>query len=93
MPCIIACTFRITHSARRYPSEKLTRAQALKGMTKDAAYAAFAEDKLGSLTPRASADFVVLDRNIMDEEQPVSEILAAKVLATVVEGKIKFGGV
>ncbi|KIJ37554.1 hypothetical protein M422DRAFT_50359 [Sphaerobolus stellatus SS14] len=32
-----------------YPSEKLTRAQALKGMTYDAAYAAFAEDNMARL--------------------------------------------
>lgn len=35
----------------RYPEQRLTRAQALKGMTLDAAYASFAEGELGSLTP------------------------------------------
>lgn len=43
----------------------------------DAAYAAFAEDKLGSLSIGKKADFVVLDRDIMTV--PVSEILQAKV--------------
>lgn len=33
----------------RYPSERLTRAEALKGMTLDTAYASFSEDILGSL--------------------------------------------
>ncbi|KAJ7287289.1 amidohydrolase family-domain-containing protein [Mycena rebaudengoi] len=33
-----------------FPAERLTRAQALRGMTIDAAYASFAENDLGSLT-------------------------------------------
>lgn len=73
----------------RYASERLTRAQALKGMTLDAAYAAFAEDKLGSLTIGKQADFVVLDRDIMSV--PVSEILETKVRATVIDGEVVYG--
>ncbi|KAF8553612.1 hypothetical protein OG21DRAFT_1477264 [Imleria badia] len=72
-----------------YPSERLTRTQALKGMTLDAAYAAFAEDKLGSLSIGKKADFVVLDRDIMTV--PVSEILATKVKATVIDGEVVYG--
>ncbi|KAI0776794.1 amidohydrolase family-domain-containing protein [Trametes elegans] len=76
-----------------FPSERLTRAQALKGMTLDAAYASLAEDTLGSLVPGKRADFVVLDRNIMDEGKPFSEILETKVKATVIDGKVAFGGI
>ncbi|KAI0632894.1 amidohydrolase family-domain-containing protein [Trametes polyzona] len=75
-----------------YPNERLTRAQALKGMTLDAAYASFAEDVLGSLVPGKRADFVVLDRNIMDESQPSSDILDTKVKTTVIDGKVAYGG-
>ncbi|KIJ25566.1 hypothetical protein M422DRAFT_273469 [Sphaerobolus stellatus SS14] len=39
-----------------YPSEKLTRAQALKGMTYDAAYAAFAEDNMAPDKPPQFVD-------------------------------------
>ncbi|KAI0799818.1 amidohydrolase family-domain-containing protein [Irpex lacteus] len=74
-----------------YPSEKLTRAQALKGMTLDAAYASFAEDRLGSLVPGKKADYVVLDRDIISEETLVQEILETRVLATVVDGRIAYG--
>ncbi|KAI0341229.1 hypothetical protein BDW22DRAFT_1359484 [Trametopsis cervina] len=74
-----------------YPSEKLTRAQALKGMTLDAAYASFAEARLGSLEPGKKADFVVLDRDIMSEDTPASEILKTVVQATVIDGRIAFG--
>ncbi|KAJ4481117.1 amidohydrolase family-domain-containing protein [Lentinula aciculospora] len=72
-----------------YASEALTRAQALKGMTLDAAYASFTEHELGSLTPGKKADFVVLDRNIM--QVPFQEILETKVVATVVDGKVAYG--
>ncbi|KAH7924458.1 hypothetical protein BV22DRAFT_1013302 [Leucogyrophana mollusca] len=72
-----------------YPSERLTRAQALKGMTLDAAYASFTEDTLGSLAPGKFADYVVLDRDIMTV--PQAEILGTKVLATVVDGEVVYG--
>ncbi len=42
------------------PEERLTRAEALRGFTLDAAYAAFQEQDLGSITPGKRADFVVL---------------------------------
>ncbi|KAJ6497741.1 amidohydrolase family-domain-containing protein [Mycena sanguinolenta] len=72
-----------------FPSERLTRTQALKGMTLDAAYASFAETELGSLTLGKRADFVVLDRNIMEVEP--AEILKTKVVATVIDGKVAYG--
>jgi predicted amidohydrolase YtcJ len=75
---------------RRYPEQALTRAQALKGMTLDAAYASFSEHELGSLTPGKKADFVVLDRDIMNV--PIEQVLQAKVLATVVDGEVVYGG-
>ena len=72
-----------------YPEQRLTRAQALKGMTLDAAYASFTEHELGSLTPGKQADFVVLDRDIMNV--PMLEIPQTKVLATVVDGEVMYG--
>jgi predicted amidohydrolase YtcJ len=69
--------------------ESLTRAQALKGMTLDAAYASFAEEHLGSLSIGKKADFVVLDRDIMTV--PASEILGTKVKATVIDGEVVYG--
>ena len=71
--------------------EKLTRAQALKGMTYDPAYASFSEDNVGTLEPGKKADFVVLDRDIMDDEEDYSEILKAQVRATVVDGQAAYG--
>ncbi|EKM52572.1 uncharacterized protein PHACADRAFT_261074 [Phanerochaete carnosa HHB-10118-sp] len=78
-------------SAGWYPKERLTRAQALKGMTLDAAYASFAEHRLGSLVPGKKADYVVFDRDFVDEETLAEETLKAKVRATVVDGRIAYG--
>ncbi|KAF8154107.1 amidohydrolase family-domain-containing protein [Crassisporium funariophilum] len=72
-----------------FPDERLSRTQALKGMTLDAAYASFAENELGSLTRGKKADFVIFDRNIMTI--PPNEILKAKVTATVVDGEVMYG--
>ncbi|PFH49981.1 hypothetical protein AMATHDRAFT_75863 [Amanita thiersii Skay4041] len=73
-----------------FPDERLTRYQALKGMTLDAAYASFSEHDLGSLVTGKKADFTVLDRNLM--VVPVMEILDTKVIATIVDGEVVFGG-
>jgi predicted amidohydrolase YtcJ len=74
-----------------YPTQKLSRAQALKGMTLDAAYASFAEEELGSLEPGKKADFVILNRDIMDEGSEYVEILKAEVKATIVDGEAAYG--
>lgn len=74
----------------RYPSEALTRAEALKGMTLDPAYASFSERELGSLEKGKKADFVVLDQNIMQVD--MSKVLSTKVEATVVDGEVLYGG-
>ena len=67
------------------PSQRLTRQQALRLFTLDAAYAAFLEHRIGSLRPGKRADFVVLDRDIM--KVPPAELLETKVLRTVIDGE------
>ena len=47
------------------PAERLTREQALRSFTLDAAHAAHAEGDLGSIEVGKLADFVVLSRDIM----------------------------
>ncbi|QTD57683.1 amidohydrolase [Parasphingorhabdus cellanae] len=47
------------------PEEKLTREQAWRAYTTDAAYAAFAEDRIGSLTKGKRADFVIISEDLM----------------------------
>ena len=68
-----------------YPEQKLTIHDAIAAYTSGAAYAEFAEDKKGRLTPGMLADFVVLDRDITKVAPP--EILKTRVLRTVVGGK------
>ncbi|HEX3587332.1 MAG TPA: amidohydrolase [Candidatus Angelobacter sp.] len=68
-----------------YPEQKLTINHAIAAYTTGAAYAEFAEDKKGMLTPGMLADFVVLDRDITRVAPP--EILKTRVLRTVVGGK------
>ena len=60
-------------------------------MTLDAAYASFSEERLGSLAPGKKADYVIFDRDFIDEETPAEEILRAVVHATVVDGRVAFG--
>jgi predicted amidohydrolase YtcJ len=52
------------------PDEKLTMPQALAAFTTGAAYAAQAEDRIGSLEPGHLADFVLLDRDPVTTTDP-----------------------
>ncbi|MEE4216723.1 MAG: amidohydrolase family protein, partial [Xanthomonadales bacterium] len=66
------------------PQESLSREQAIRGFTIDAAYAAFMEDRVGSLETGKKADFLVLGKDIM--QIPAEEIHALKVEQTWVDG-------
>lgn len=67
------------------PSEKVTRVQALKGFTIDAAYSGFQEKIIGSIEAGKKADFIVLDRDYFKVEEPL--IRDTQVIATYVNGK------
>ena len=66
------------------PDQRMTREEALRSFTIDAAYAAFEEEEKGSIERGKWADFVVLDRDIMNV--PPLEILNARVEMTVLGG-------
>jgi predicted amidohydrolase YtcJ len=68
-----------------FPEEKLTIEEAIAAYTSGAAYAEFAEKTKGELVAGKWADFVVLDRDVT--QIPAEQILATKVLRTVVSGK------
>ncbi|KAJ6497886.1 amidohydrolase family-domain-containing protein [Mycena sanguinolenta] len=72
-----------------FPEERLSRQEALRGMTIDPAYASFTESTLGSLEPRKRADFVILSQDIMNVA--ADQVLATKVIATVVDGTPVYG--
>jgi predicted amidohydrolase YtcJ len=70
------------------PSQKMTREEALRSYTINAAYAAFEEAHKGSLTPGKLGDIAVLSRDIMSV--PDAEITTAVVDLTIVGGKVKY---
>lgn len=68
--------------------QKLSREQALRCMTIDAAYISFEEKIKGTLEPGKLADLVVLDRDYMT--CPENEIREIKPLLTVLDGQVVF---
>ena len=68
-----------------YPEHLMSRAEALKSFTLDAAYAGHMEDVTGSLSVGKYADFILIDRDYF--EVPASEIHQIKVMQTWVGGK------
>ena len=85
-----ATVSRKTKSGDRfYPTQAMSRMEALKSYTIACAYAAFEEDIKGSLTPGKLADIVVLSKDILTV--PEDQILQARVLYTIVGGKVVYG--
>ena len=74
-----------------YPNARLAVEEALRGFTIGPAYAAGMEDRLGRLAPGYLADLVVLDRDLLS--MPHDEILDINIVATMIDGQWRFGGV
>ncbi|MBI9052975.1 MAG: amidohydrolase [Bacteroidales bacterium] len=77
-----------------YPEEgfqienALNREETLKSMTIWAAKAAFEENEKGSIESGKFADFIVLEKDIMEEAE--SDIPSIKILKTFIDGKSVF---
>lgn len=71
-----------------HPEEKVSRHQALRMFTWFPAWAAFEEDRAGTIAVGKRGDFTVLDRDIMTI--PEAEILTTSNVLTVVGGKVVF---
>jgi hypothetical protein len=67
------------------PAERVSREQALAGFTTGAAYAAFADGKVGSLTPGQRADFILVDTDPLLASP--AQIRATKVSEAWVGGR------
>lgn len=72
-----------------FPGERISVADAIRAYTLDAAYADFSDERTGSLAPGKLADFVVLSRDILAEEER-STITEVKVVMTVMGGNIVY---
>ena len=70
------------------PEEKLTAFEALRGFTLDAAFAAFDENEIGSLTPGKRADFVILGEDPLAIDP--ARLRELSVRATYVDGRAVF---
>ena len=70
------------------PENALSREDALLGMTRWAAHANFEEEEKGSIAPGKLADFIILDRDIMDVD--ITLVPKTKVVATFINGDIVF---
>ncbi len=68
-----------------YPAEKLSRDEALRIFTHDAAYAGHMEQLTGSLAVGQYADFILVDRDFFTV--PEQDIAHTKILSTWVAGK------
>lgn len=67
-----------------YPAERVSFAEALSAYTRGAAYAAFAEDRIGALDPGKWADFIIVDRDPTTGN--AQELARVKVLETWIGG-------
>jgi predicted amidohydrolase YtcJ len=70
------------------PGERMTREEALASFTRNAAFAAHAETRLGTLEAGKLADLVVLSKDIMRVAPP--EILTTTVRMTIIGGEVVY---
>ncbi|MEA3041058.1 MAG: hypothetical protein QOC65_547 [Sphingomonadales bacterium] len=69
-----------------FPEQRLTLEQAFDAFTRRAAFAAFAEDRFGTLEPGRMADFIFIDTDIFRTSNP-AEIRETRVLETWLGGR------
>jgi predicted amidohydrolase YtcJ len=68
-----------------FPEERLSLGQALHAYTRGAAYAGFAEDRIGALDPGKWADFVIVDRDPTKVDP--QQLARMQVIETWIAGK------
>ena len=71
-----------------FPDQRMTRMEALRSYTINAAYAGFDENIKGSLKAGKLADITVLSKDILTV--PEDQIPATEVLYTIVGGRVEF---
>lgn len=90
--CFYASVSRKTLKATPFggyePKQRMTRTQALRSYTLDAAYGAFEEDIKGSIEVGKLADFTIFDKDIITIDE--GEILNTKVAMTIFDGVVVY---
>ena len=79
---------RLADGSVFFPEQRLSRLEALKTYTINAAFAAFEEDLKGSLTVGKLADITVLSKDVMTI--PEDEISSTEVAHTIVGGRVMY---
>ncbi|MEI6409186.1 MAG: amidohydrolase [Bacteroidota bacterium] len=90
LPCLYAAVTRkrADTGLEFFPEQRMTRLEALLSYTLWNAFAAFEEQEKGTLSVGKLADIVVLSKDLL--HCPAEEILQAKVLKTIIAGKVAF---
>jgi predicted amidohydrolase YtcJ len=70
------------------PAEKMSREQALRSYTLDAAYGAFEEDIKGSISVGKLADFTIYNQDLMQVAE--EELLNIEIAMTIFDGKVVY---
>jgi predicted amidohydrolase YtcJ len=84
---IYAATTRKTVYGRELgPDERISRLEAIRAYTRDAAWVTFEDDIKGTLSPGKLADLAVLDRDVM--EVPDEELKETTSALTIVGGRV-----
>lgn len=71
-----------------FPEQRITVAEAIRAYTLESAYAAFQEDRTGSITPGKYADLVILDRDLL--RIAPADIASTRVDLTMLAGKVVY---
>jgi len=71
-----------------FPDQRMSRMEALKSYTINAAFAGFDDTIKGSLTPGKLADVTVFSKDLLT--MPEDQIPSAQVLYTIVGGKVQY---
>ena len=83
-----AVTRRMSGGQAFYAEQAMTRSEALRSYTINAAYATFEESIKGSITPGKLADLVVLSNDILT--CPAEQLPQTNVLLTIVGGTVAY---
>lgn len=84
----MAITRKTVDGTTMEPEQCISREEALRMWTLNAAYLSFEEKTKGSIEPGKLADFVIISKDYLS--CPVDEIKEIKVLCTVVDGRVVY---